>query len=166
MGKLKLFFLLVLGLVLLIFIIGLLLPKERVVSRQTIYDAPAHVVFNIVTDNINWKYRSDLSDLKIISTEGNKQVWDEYTKDGQVIRFTTLEFNPYKLYSFKMEGKLFYGYWVSNYEETKNGKTIYTATENISMKNPFTRVLSYIFFDVEKYMEKQQEDVRKKIESM
>lgn len=151
-------------LLLLIFITGSLLPKERIVSRQSIYNVSPEIVFKIVTDNINWEYRSDLKDLKIISTEGDKYVWDEYSKEGQIIRFSTIEMLPSSFYSFSMESKLFYGYWTSTYEATEDGKTIYTATEHISMRNPFTRVLNYLFFDIGKYMEINQNDIRKKIE--
>ncbi len=152
--------------ILIIFVIGLLLPKERVVSKQTIYNAAPEVVFNIVTNNADWQYRSDLKDLKIVSTDGNKQVWDEYSKDGQVIRFSTLQFIPYTYYSFSMESKMFYGHWTSTYEETADGKTLYTATEYITMRNPLTRLLNYLFFDIGKYMEGQQNDIRGKLNSL
>ncbi len=47
--------------------------------------------------------------------------------------------------------------------QVKYGKTPFTATEYIKMKNPILRTLSYIFFDIGKFMEVYQKDLAKKI---
>lgn len=144
-------------------IVGLILPKERVHTKQSVFDAPPQKVFELVTDNVNWQYRDDIKDLKIISVDGNKQVWDEYGKDGMIIRFTTREYIPYSFYSFDMESKIMKGYWTSEYKEVEKGKTLYTATEYLTLENPFVRLLNYLFFDIDKYMSNQQLCISRKL---
>lgn len=55
------------------------------------------------------------------------------------------------------------GYWTAEFKEVKDGKTLFTATEYIKMKNPILRTLSYIFFDIGRFMEVYQSDLDKKI---
>jgi len=152
------------GLIALIFIIGLLLPKERVVVCETIYNAPPEKVYDIVTDNDNWSYRTELQSLEITERKGDKEVWIEKTKDGAETTFRTLDKKPYSFYSFNMENKMFTGYWTADFIEKDNGKTHFIAKEHIQIKNPFIKAVSYVFFDIRKLMEQYQENVRKRIE--
>jgi len=153
----------VLLIILLVGVIGLLLPEERVEKRESVFPATSQQVYEVVIDNKNYHYRSDLKELKIIETDGEYEVWDEISKGGNVIRFKTREKKPYSFYSFDMEGKLFTGYWAAELHEKADGKTTFTATEYIRMKNSFLKVLSYLFFDIGKFMEIYQDDLRRKL---
>lgn len=53
----------IVGITLLIFITGLLLPAERVVARERHYNISLEVLYGIVTDNNDWKYRRSLKNL-------------------------------------------------------------------------------------------------------
>lgn len=149
--------------IVLIIIIGLILPAERSVTRQSVLDASPEIVYNIVTDNTEWMYRSDLNELRISDRRGEVEEWEEITKDGAVIRFMTKDKIPYSFYSFEMESNLFTGYWFAEFKETGDNKTLFTATENIRMKNIFLKVFSYIFFDIGKFMETYQNDLKQKL---
>lgn len=153
-------------LILIVGIIGLLLPNERIYSRQSIYEAPAKLVFEIITDNEKWSYRSDLRDLKIIEKQNGIEMWEETSKDGNTIRFKTREKKPYTYYSFDMESKIMKGHWEAKLDELDSGNTVFTATECIQMTNPFIKVISYLFFDLGKLMEIHQQDLKKEIDSM
>ena len=153
------------GIALVVFVIGIFLPKERIGICQSIFEASPEVVYNIVTNNEEWAYRSDLEKLAIIEKNGDTEIWEETDKKGGVIRFETLEKKPYSYYSFKMESKVMTGRWTAAMEEVGNKNTLFTATEYIKMKNPFLKTLSYLFFDIGKYMENYQNDLRLKIES-
>jgi hypothetical protein len=147
---------------LIILIIGLLLPNKRTLTKQTIYDASIEKVYSVVTNNHNWKYRTSLDNLIIIETNGDFEIWDEISA-GNTIRFKTKEKKPYSFYSFEMENKLFKGYWFAEFEKIENGKTLFSTTESIEYKNPFIRVLAYIFMNLDKYMETYQEELRIKL---
>jgi len=153
------------GIASLSFIIGLILPKERCVTRQSMFDVSPEELFKVVTNNDDWKYRSDLESLNIIDRKGDIEVWEETGKGGNVIRFTTREKVPYSLYSFDMESKMFSGYWTAEFEEADTGKTLFTATEYIRIRNPFIKSLSYLFFDIGKLMETYQTDLGNKLKT-
>ena len=112
---------------LVILIIGLLLPKTRTLTKQTVYGVSAEKVYNTVTNNQDWKYRTSLNDLKIIQTNGDMEVWEE-TSGGNTIRFRTKEKKPYTFYSFEMESKLVKGYWYAEFKEVEKNKTFFSAT--------------------------------------
>lgn len=147
----------------LIFIIGLLLPKERVVIRKGDFNVSPEVLYGIVTNNEDWKYRRSLKDLIIHEDNDGMEIWDEISHDGTVIRFRTREKRSFVFYSFDMEAKLFTGYWTGEFASDGNGGTLFTATEYISIKNPFIKTLSYLFFDIGRLMDEYQEDLRNKI---
>jgi hypothetical protein len=155
------------GIILLILIIGICLPCERMESRQTIYNYPPEVVYNIITNNNDFAYRSDLKDLVIIDKKGEIEVWDEIAENGNKIRFKTTKKEPYSRYEFDIvEGSGFTGYWIGEFEPTKDGGTLFKSTEIIKITNPFIKIMSYLFFDIGKFMETYQEDVRKKLEGI
>lgn len=167
--KMNLFLWIIGGLLILcvlIFLAGIMLPSERVVSRSSVFDAPADILYRIVTNNDDWQYRSGLKDLVIIEREGDNEVWDEISENGATIRFRTKEKIPRELYSFDMESAMFSGYWVATFQDMGNNQTIFEATEHIQVKNPFVKVLSYLFFDVGKLMDTYQSDLRRKVESL
>lgn len=154
------------GIVLLIFITGLFLPKERVVSRKGHFNVPPEVLYEIVTDNKNWQYRTSLKDLVILENNNGFEVWDEITKEGAVIRFTTTEKHPFSFYSFNMESKMFTGHWTGEFTNDGKGGTIFTATEYIRVKNPLIKALSYISFNIGKLMDDYQHDLQQKVNKL
>ena len=147
---------------LLILIIGLLLPAKRILTKKIIYDVPIEKVYSVVTNNNDWKYRTSLDNLIIVEANGDFEIWEEVSA-GNIIRFKTKEKKPYSFYSFEMENKLFKGYWFAEFEKIENEKTLFSATESIEYKNPFIRVLAYIFINLDKYMETYQEELRIKL---
>lgn len=147
-----------------IFITGLLLPRKRVVTRQSIFDTTPEKLYRIVTNNNDWKYRQDIKELHIIEQQDDKEIWEEISKGGGIVRFKTREKIPYSFYSFDMQAKYFHGYWTARFDETEDGKTLFTATEIIRVKNPFMKTLAYVFFDIGKFMENYQQYLQRKID--
>ena len=88
-------------------------------------------VWDIVTDNKNYRWRSDLSRIEVI----NETCFDEYTKEGFVTRFRITEKEPYQIYRFAMENKNMCGNWIGLFEK-RDGGTQITFTEEVQVKNP------------------------------
>mgnify|MGYP003623314598 CR=1 FL=1 len=153
----------IVSLISLVFIIGFLLPAERVVSRKSHVDISPEILYKIVTNNSDWQYSKSLKDLIILENKEGIEIWDEISHDGTIIRFTTKEKQPFSFYSFDMDSKLFSGYWTGEFESGDKDGTIFTATEYIKVKNPFVKTLSYLFFDIGKLMDEYQEDLHKKV---
>jgi len=146
-----------------VFTVGLFLPQKRILTKQTVFSAPIETVYNTVTNNIDWIYRTSLDDLKIIETNGDFEIWDEIS-GGITIRFKTKEKRPFTFYSFEMNGKFFRGEWFAEFETVENEQTLFTATETIEYKNLFIRVIGYVFMDLGKFMETYQNELRNKLE--
>lgn len=147
----------------LIYTIGLLLPTERVVSRKGHFEVAPEVLYNIVTNNNDWKYRKGLKNLVILENKNSLEMWEETSHDGTVIRFQIKEKRPFTFYSFDMETNLFTGRWTGEFESDGNNGTLFTATEYIRVKNPIIKTLSYLFFDIGKLMDAYQEDLHHKV---
>lgn len=153
----------IISLILLIGLIGLLLPKERVVSRQSQFGAPLEIVYKVVTNNEDYAYRTDVQEIRILESNMDFEVWEEIAYNGTIIKFRTKEKIPYTFYSFNMESELFTGYWTAQFKETEDGGTIFTATEHIRIKNPYMKVFSYPFFNIGRFMETYQNDLKAKL---
>lgn len=151
---------------LLIGIVGLLLPKERKMTRQTRYNASKETVYNIVTNNEDFTYRTGIKEIRILKKEGEKEEWEEIGYNGTIINFRTREKKPFSFYSFDMKNDVFTGYWTASFEETANGGTLFTATEHIRIKNPYLKVFSYPFFNIGKFMENYQTDLRARLKEL
>lgn len=147
---------------LIILIIGLFLPKKRILTKQTVFNAPIEKVYNIVINNNDWQYRTSLDDLKVIESNNGIEVWDEIS-NGYTVRFKTKEKKPYSFYSFEMKSKQFIGNWSAEFEAIGQGKTRFIATESIEYKNPFIRTLAYFFINLESFMETYQNELREKL---
>jgi len=150
----------VIAVIILIGLIGLLLPRERVVTRQTIFPAPPEKVYNVVINNEDFWYRRDVKEVRILEQNGDYEVWEETAYKGNVMLFRTREKKPYSFYSFDMEGNLFTGYWTAEFSPTNDGTTLFIATEHIRIQNPFLKTLSYPLFNIGKFMENYQEDLK------
>ena len=158
------FFIIVVGIVALICIVGLLLPNERTATSECYYNASPEKVYNALTNNVDCGYRSDLDKVVIIEENDGIEVWDEIAKNGSVIRFRTANKQPYSLYEFDIiRGNGFTGHWKGELKLTSTGGTHFTSTETIRIKNPFVKLLSYLFFDLEKFMHTYQNDLRVKL---
>lgn len=156
----------IVSLILLIGIIGLLLPKERKVTRQTVFRACPETVYKVVTNNEDFTYRNGIKEIRILRREEDLEEWEEIGYNGTVIFFRTREKRPFTYYSFDMKNDLFTGYWSARFEETPDKGTLFTATEHIRIKNPYLKVFSYPFFKIGKSMENYQDDLRAKLKEL
>ena len=153
----------IVALIILVYIIGIMLPTERVVTRQSVFNISPQELYSIVTNNDEWQYRRGLKALNMLERNGDHEVWEEIANNGNAIRFETKNKTPFSFYSFDMSSQLFEGYWTAKFESIDNHRTRFVATEYIRIKNPFVKSLSYLFFDIGKLMEQYQEDLEKRV---
>ena len=159
----KLFGYILLIIFLLIVLIGWILPKERTFTQQTIFNEQPKIVYEIVTNNNDWKYRSDVKNLIITNNENGIETWTEIAQNGSSIHFKTIEKKCYSYYSFEMKNSIMTGNWEAEFREVDNNQTLFIATEKIKISNPVFRIISYLLFDVEKLMKIYQNDLKNKI---
>ena len=90
-------FIVIAGIILLVFIAGLLLPDERTATSECFYNASPEKVYNALINNADYGYRSDLEEIVIVEEKDGIEVWDEIAKNGSVIRFRTARKVPHSL---------------------------------------------------------------------
>lgn len=138
------------------------MKKCRVAEISAYFDTDVETVWDIVTNNHDYEWRSDISKIEI-SDDGSTFI--EYNKDGNSTKFTITEKTKNKLYKFDMENKFFYGNWQGEFFED-NGKTKIVFIENIYVKNPIIKILSYVFMNLKKIQIQYIEDLKRKLNEM
>lgn len=132
-----------------------MIVKSKTVTAEIPCDI--ETVWDIVTDNRNYAWRSDLSKIEII----DEKRFDEYTKDGSVTHFCITEKEPYQIYRFDMENRNMSGRWTGMFESREGGTQI-TFTEEVKVNNPIMNLF------VSEYLKKQQNtyiaDLKKAVE--
>ncbi len=58
---------------------------------------------------------------------------------------------------------MFTGFWTGHFSETENGGTKIVFVENIFIKNPIIKILSYFFMDLKKMQNTYILDLKKKL---
>jgi len=129
-------------------------------SITATFQANIQSVWNVVTDNENYTWRSDLLKIDIFDG-GNRFI--EYTKDGYSTTFTVTVKEACKRYEFDMENKNFVGHWTGIFTESENGGTKIDFTEELNIKNPIMEILSYLFMNLKKMQQTYVSDLRKKL---
>lgn len=130
-------------------------------SEVTAYfNSNIKAVWDVVTNNKDYEWRSDIEKIEILS-EGE---FIEYTGNGNSTKFIITKKKSYSEYEFNMENKMFTGSWTGHFFETENGGTKIIFKENILIKNPIIRVLSYFLMDLEKMQNTYISDLKNKLE--
>jgi hypothetical protein len=112
-----------------------------------IFISDVQKVWNVVTDNNNCSWRSDLSQI-IVSSDNNNLT--EYTKNGFKTDFTITLKKPYEQYEFDMKNKNMSGHWKGVFSQNGTGTRI-EFTEEVEVKNSIMNLF------VKFYLKKQQE---------
>ena len=115
-------------------------------------------VWNIVTSLENYRWRSDLSKIEVVSDSQ----FIEYTKDGYATTFTITVSVPCRCWEFDMENNNMKGHWTGIFTE-KDGQTEIEFTEDVTAKKLIMKPF------VKSYLKKQQKqyvfDLRKALSS-
>ncbi|MGF1637172.1 MAG: SRPBCC family protein [Cyclobacteriaceae bacterium] len=152
----------IVAIIALAYFIGLMLPKEQVFVKEAILNSPTHEVFRLVTDvdsQTNW--RADVKEVKVI----DDQTWTEVPQKGSPITFRTKQKIENQLFEIEIiEPKSFNGYWVGTFESIDNQKTRVIFKEVIRIENPFFRLLSHIFVDLDKTMEDYMTNLKNQLD--
>lgn len=121
------------------------MKKEVQVTMRVIIDAPKKLVWEVITNNEQFAWRSDLDRIDIKSATE----FIEYTKQGFSTYFTITEKIPFETYAFSLENTNMKGSWIGTLKEFGN-QTELECTERIMVKRAFLRLL------VKPYLRKQQ----------
>lgn len=134
--------------------------KPRTAEVTAYLQSDIKSVWNVVTNNNDYKWRSDIEKIEIIN-DGKEFI--EYTSSGIATKFFITKKEEYSQYKFSMGNKMFIGFWTGHFSKTKNGGTKIVFVENIFIKNPIIKILSYFFMDLKKMQNTYILDLKKKL---
>jgi Polyketide cyclase / dehydrase and lipid transport len=128
------------GLVLLITIIGLCLPKGHVASRWAEFKQPAEKVWDLMADYENTAtWRGDISRVERLPDREGRPVWIEHGGDGPLTIERMGAQRPSRMVTRIADEKLpFGGTWTYEISPTPGGCRV-TITENGEVYNPIFR---------------------------
>jgi hypothetical protein len=136
--------------------------KSRISTATEVLNYKIEDVWDTITDNENWQWRSDLQNLKIL----NDWEFIEYGKGGFEIHFTITNKEEYKIYGFSMDSKSFSGKWVGNFEELPDGKTKITFTESLVYKKLLLKLFASLFINLKTIQDVYMRDLKKKLDEI
>lgn len=151
----------VVAIIAIVLIIGLFLPKERTFTKTAVLISDVTKVFNIVTDFKNQTtWRNDVKEIIVI----DNNTWTEVPKKGTAITFKIKQKVENEIFEIEIiEPNNFNGYWVGTFKQTKPNETAMEFKEVVTISNPFFRVLSYLFVDLDKTMELYLQNLKQKL---
>ena len=136
------------------------MSKARKSEIIATFKSDIKTVWDVVTNNNDYKWRSDIERIDIID---NGNTFIEYTPNGISTKFTITKKSLYNRYEFNMENKNFTGFWIGDFSEIEKGGTKIIFTENILIRNPVIKVLSYLFMDLKKMQNTYILDLKRKL---
>jgi len=116
------------------------------VERTEVFDSSVDKIWGIMTDNLNYGWRSDLERI-VVSDAGNQ--FTEYSKGGIQTNFTVQLKIPHERYEMDVENKNMTGHWTGLFAK-ENGRTRVTFIEEVEMRS------SVLNFFAGFYLQKQQ----------
>ena len=134
--------------------------KARISEVTAYFNSNIKSVWGVVTNNSNCKWRSDIERIEILN-EGKEFI--EYTHNGNATKFIITKKNKYSEYGFNIENKMFTGYWFGTFSETETGGTKIVFKENIFIRNPIVKILSYFLMDLKKMQNIYISDLKKEL---
>lgn len=107
-------------------------------------------LWNVVTDNTKYTWRSDLSKIEIIDDEH----FIEYAKNNYPTYFTITSKIDLKEYKFDIENSNIKGKWIGTFKELDNGNVQLDFIEEIETNNIIMKLLAkpYLKSQQKRYM--------------
>lgn len=124
------------------------------------FSADIQKVWDVVTNNENFSWRTDLTTVEILE---NGQAFIEQTTEGFRTKFKITKKVTCQSYAFTIMNQRFTSSWTGQFTKTATGGTIIKFTEYIHIKNPVVEILSYFFMNLKKMQMTYVHDLRSKL---
>lgn len=153
------------GLVGLVALIGLTLPKGHRASKTTTYAAAPATVFDVIADVArSAEWRSDLRRVEMLPDDGGKRMFREHGKQGPITYCVEVSTPPTRMVVRIADTSLaFGGTWTHELRPTPSGGTELTTTEDGEVYNPIFRFMSKFFFSPTATIEGYQAALRARL---
>ncbi len=159
-------------LALLVFVVGLFLPKKKSAQRVVEFNAVPEEIWRIVTEvEQQPRWRTDLKKVEILERTAEYEVWTEFPANGAPSTFKTRKKTPFKCYEMEIvRSAVFHGRRIINLNGLNIDVTRVTVAEQAEIKNPFMRVFAHLSVDfgrtIDRYVKDLAAELTKKQERM
>ncbi len=126
---------------------------KSIIKRQFCCDK--NKLWDIITDNLNYKWRTDLLKIEII----DETHFIEYDKNNFPTYFTITKKEKLKEYKFDLENDNLKGKWTGIFKELPNGDVELDFTEEIEVKSFIMKLFA------KSYLKRQQKRYMKDLET-
>lgn len=128
--------------------------------RSTIkkeFNCDIEKLWNIITDNTNYTWRSDLSKIEIIDDTH----FIEYTKNNYPTYFTITTKINLKEYKFDIKNSNIKGKWIGIFKELKNGNVLLDFREEIETNNIIMKLFAkpYLKMQQKRYIKDLEKEL-------
>jgi len=116
-------------------------------------------IWNVVTDNSNYEWRSDLNKIEILDDEH----FTEYDKSNYPTYFTITSKKKFEEYKFDIKNSHMEGKWTGLFKELDKGKVELDFTEEMEVKNILMKILakSYLKKQQKRYINDLEKEINK-----
>lgn len=121
------------------------------------FNCDIETLWNIITDNTKYAWRSDLSKIEIIDDKH----FIEYAKNNYPTHFTITSKEKLKEYKFDIENTNIKGKWIGIFKKLDNGNVLLDFTEEIETNNFMMKLLSkpYLKSQQKRYMSDLEKEI-------
>lgn len=140
-------------LILLPLLIGLCLPSERSFIKTATLPYQAPIIWEAITDiegQLAW--RPEVQSIEMHERKTGHEKWTEVPKEGPTLTFQTIRYEPPHRFDIQIVGSGIQGHWEGRLSP-KGEQTAVEFKEIITLPNPYSRVFSYLFVDLDDLME-------------
>ena len=123
------------------------------------FNCDKNKLWNIITDNANFAWRSDLSKIEIIDNTH----FVEYIKKNFPTYFTIISKEKLKVYKFELKNENLKGKWIGIFKELPNGNIELDFTEEIEVNSFIMKMLAkfYLKSQQKRYMRDLERELNK-----
>lgn len=149
--------------ILLPLIVGFFLPQRNSYIRTAILKSSPQEIWDVISNmeaQIEW--RDDLKAIHMISVKNGEEKWTEIPKGGRSISFQIKTYQPPNRLDIEIIDSAFKGYWEGRIMETATGTKV-EFKEIVDIRNPYFRVISYLFVDLGKVMDLYMTNLKKRL---
>lgn len=134
--------------------------KKENISRYTInVNSDIFEVWDAITNNEDWQWRSDLKDVRIDDIYN----YVEYKKNGDVVNIEVVKSLVQDEYAVKFHSSKYKGLWKCNFFSERNGNTRLEITQSIIIKNPIKNLFANIFLNINDDEKQFELDLKNKL---
>jgi uncharacterized protein YndB with AHSA1/START domain len=153
------------GIALLIFLVGAMLPRQHVSSRAAVYKQSADEIWSVITDPQKFpEWRKSVKQVVLLPPVQGQASWREVDAHGGAIPYEIIESTaPRRLITRIADLKLpFGGTWTYELSPAPDGGTVLRITENGEIYNRVFRFVARFFMGYARTQEEYLRDLGNK----